>query len=57
VVLLTCTNNDSPTDANLTASLYDVQAGFFDVRLFNSGDGTVDLTTAGWIHFLIINHE
>jgi len=57
VVLLTCTNNDSPADANLTASLYDVQAGFFDVRLFNSGDGTVDLTTAGWIHFLIINHE
>lgn len=57
VILLTCTNNDSPADANLTASLYDVQPGYFELRLYNSGNSSVDLTTAGWIHFLIINHE
>tara|TARA_R110002020_G_scaffold68611_2_gene179442 strand:- start:16074 stop:17387 length:1314 start_codon:yes stop_codon:yes gene_type:complete len=57
VVLLTCTNSDAPADANLTASLLIVQPGYFDIRLFNSGNGTVDLTEAGWIHFMIINHE
>ena len=57
VVLLTCTNSDAPADANLTASLLIVQPGYFDIRLFNSGNGTVDLTEAGWIHFMIINHQ
>ena len=58
LVFLTCTDSDAPTNANLTVSLLDsAGAGYFDVRLFNSGDGTVDLTAAGYIHFMIVNHE
>tara|TARA_R110000796_G_scaffold74_13_gene317 strand:- start:9323 stop:10747 length:1425 start_codon:yes stop_codon:yes gene_type:complete len=57
LVFLTCTNTTSPVDANLTVSLQKVQPGYFDIRMFNSGNGNVDLTLAGNIHFMIVNHE
>ena len=55
LVFLTVIQSDSPTDANLTASLTGVEAGYFDVRIDNSGDSSVDLNAEGKIQFFIIN--
>ncbi len=55
LVFLTVVQSDSPSDANLTASLIGASTGYFDLRIDNSGDGDVDLTAEGTIQFFIIN--